>query len=285
MRFVDVAKKAFPEVNYAMSLTVWTPREELVQSIASFTGMERSIISKAFDLITVESGHESYFEQEVTPLLPMLIKITDDYVLEPVSSVFRNPFPGIRMLHETFDVRAADSLRKHRENWMISDLYSLFLGLRYRRMEGPTLLRIGGNAITDIDAAVLDMTTGELALFQLKWQDFNSNDVAKQRSRAKNFVEKVDAWAKGVQGWISASGVASLSPTLRLGQPSPISQVHLFAIGRSSARFQSYASSLWKKPSLRLHGVNSFGSATRSARQITCSATFTRQFARKVRVH
>ena len=38
--------------------------------------------------------------------------------------------------------------------------------------------------ITDIDAAVFDVTTGELGLFQLKWQDFSSSDVAKQRSKA-----------------------------------------------------------------------------------------------------
>ncbi|MES5488526.1 hypothetical protein QMZ05_37775 [Bradyrhizobium sp. INPA03-11B] len=240
IHFVDVAKKAFPDVNYPMSLTVWTPPDRLIESIASFTGIEQNAVSSALDMITVKSSHASYFEEEVTPLLPMLIKVSDDYVLQPVSSVFRNPFHGIRMLHEAFDKRASDNLRKHRENWMISELYDLFLGQRYLRMEGPTRLRLGGKVVTDIDAAVFDTLTGELALFQLKWQDFSSNDVAKQRSRAKNFVEKVDAWAKAVQDWIAASGTANLMPTLRLGQAPEVPQVRLFAIGRSAARFRSY---------------------------------------------
>ncbi|WP_157839425.1 hypothetical protein [Bradyrhizobium diazoefficiens] len=240
IRFVDVAKKAFPEVNVPMSLTAWTPPDRLIESIASFTGIDPSTVTSALDMLTVNSGHASYFEQEVTPLLPMLIKVSDDYVLQPVSSVFRNPFHGIRMLHEAFDKHASDNLRKHREDWMISELYNLFLGLRYLRMEGPTKLRQGRQVVTDIDAAVFDTMTGELALFQLKWQDFSSNDVAKQRSRAKNFVEKVDAWAKGVQGWIAASGTTKLIETIRLRQAKEVSQVRLFAIGRSSARFQSY---------------------------------------------
>ncbi|MFT4120876.1 hypothetical protein [Bradyrhizobium sp.] len=114
IRSVDVAKKAFPEVNSPMSLTVWTPPDQLIQTIASFTGIDESTVSSAVDMITVRSSHASYFEQEVTPLLPMLIKVSDDYVLQPVSSVFRNPFHGIRMLHEAFDKRASDNLREHR---------------------------------------------------------------------------------------------------------------------------------------------------------------------------
>ena len=240
IHFVDVAKSAFPEINYAMSLTIWKPREELIRSVVAVTGMEETTAAAAIDMATIQSGQESYFEQEVTPMLPMLIKISENYLLAPVSSIFRNPFLGIRMIHEKFDKRATDNLRKHREDWMISELYNLFLGLRYLQMEGPTRLRYGRKTVTDIDAAVFDTLTGELALFQLKWQDFSSNDVAKQRSRARNFVEKVDAWAKGVQDWIAASGATSLLATLRLRPAKAMSQVRLFAIGRSAARFQSY---------------------------------------------
>lgn len=144
------------------------------------------------------------------------------------------------MLHEFHDRKAADNLRVHREGWMIVELYNLFFGDRYIRMEGPTKLRREGKVITDIDAAVFDTITGDIGLFQLKWQDFNSNDVAKQRSRAKNFVEKVDAWALSVQVWLAEFGAESLLRSLRIRSASGISRVHLFAIGRSAAQFQSY---------------------------------------------
>lgn len=125
---------------------------------------------------------------------------------------------------------------------MISDLLHLFLGERYERMQAPARLRRNGMTVTDIDAAIMDRSTGELALFQLKWQDFNSNDVTKQRSRAKNFVEKVDSWANETEKWISEFGRQALCQALRIrGKPDAASvNVRLFAIGRSAARFRSY---------------------------------------------
>jgi hypothetical protein len=253
IRFVDVAKKAFPEINYAMSLTIWQPPEELIQSIVSFTDMPKPVVSAAVDMLTVKAGDEAYFQNEVTPFIPMLIKVADNYVLSPVSSMVRNPFHGIRMLHETRDQRASANLQVHRESWMASELYNLFLGGRYVCMEGTTNLRRGRNVVTDIDAAIFDTVSRELGLFQLKWQDFNSNDVAKQRSRARNFVEKVDAWARSVEGWIAEFGEVALMGAIRMRHATAVTKVRLFAVGRSAARFQSYGFS---------HQVDGIASAT-----------------------
>jgi hypothetical protein len=253
IRFVDVAKTAFPEINYAMSLTIWQPREELIQSIVSFTSMPKPTVSAAIDMLTVKTGDEAYFQSEVTPLIPMLIKVADNYVLSPVSSMLRNPFHGIRMLYETRDKRASANLQAHREGWMTSELYNLFLGGRYLCMEGPTKLRRERNVVTDIDAAVFDTVSGELGLFQLKWQDFNSNDIAKQRSRARNFVEKVDGWARSVEDWITEFGDVALMRALRMRSVTGAAKVRLFAVGRSAARFQSYGFA---------HQVDSIASAT-----------------------
>lgn len=240
IRFVDVAKRQYREINYAMSLTIWKPKDELAQSLAQLPGVSEAAASAAIDLLTVRAGDEGYFRDEVTPYIPMLIEISDGYLLSPISSIFRNPFHGIRMLHEARDSKATARLLEHRERWMIDDLYHLFLGGRYICMEGPTKLRRGSSVVTDIDAAVLDTVTGTLGLFQMKWQDFNSNDVGKQRSRARNFVDKVDAWARAVDGWVAEFGTDQLLRNLRMRFPEGVSQVCLFAIGRSAARFQSY---------------------------------------------
>jgi len=240
IRFVDVAKRVYPQINTAMSLTIWKPRDELIESIASFTGMAESTVSAAVDLLTVKTGDEFYFKDEVTPYFPMFIKVSENYLLEPITSIFRNPFHGIRMLHEASDKRAASNLRAHREGWMTEELYDLFRGDRYICIDGSINLRHRGKILTDIDAAVFDTISGELGLFQLKWQDFNSNDVGKQRSKAKNFTEKVDVWAQSVQSWVAEYGVVGLQQALRIRSASAISRIHLFALGRSAARFQSY---------------------------------------------
>jgi hypothetical protein len=240
IRFVGVAKKAYPEINYPMSLTIWQPKETLIDSITSFNGMDKTTVAAAIDLLTVRATDAAYFSSEATAYFPMLIEVSDNYLLSPVSSIFRNTFHGIRMLHEMNDGKAAINLRVHRERWMISELHNLFLGNRYVCMQGTTKLRRNGTVITDIDAAILDIVTGELALFQLKWQDFSSNDVTKQRSKAKNFIEKVDAWATSVQDWLAEFGAGALKRSLRIKSSTDVTQVRLFAIGRSAARFQSY---------------------------------------------
>jgi hypothetical protein len=221
--------------------------------MVSFTGMTEPVVSAAIDMLTVMAGDDAYFRNEVTPFIPMLVQVADNYLLSPVSSMVRNPFHGIRMLHETRDKRAAANLRVHREGWMTSELYNLFLGGRYLCMEGTTNLRRERNVVTDIDAAIFDTVSGELGLFQLKWQDFNSNDVAKQRSRARNFVEKVDGWARSVEGWIREFGDVAVMRALRMKHATGVTKVRLFAVGRSAARFQSYGFS---------HQVEDIASAT-----------------------
>jgi hypothetical protein len=242
IRFVDVGKRKVPDANYAMSLTIWKPRSELISSICAFTGMSETDVSATLDLFTLKHDQYEYFGAELTPFIPMLIEISDEYLLSPVSSIFRNPFQGIRMLQERRNNRTEASLREPRENWMTSDLCHLFLGNRYRIVGYPTRLKRKGNTVTDIDAAVLDVTKGEIALFQLKWQDFSTNEIKKQRSKAKNFVDQVDAWSQKVETWISEFGIKALFKSLRLkvGALGPVHKVRLFAIGRSASRFQSY---------------------------------------------
>lgn len=135
-----------------------------------------------------------------------------------------------------------NAFREHRENWMADDLYGLFEGSRFQCVRGQTRLRRHGQTVTDIDAAIYDKLTGELALFQLKWQDFASCNVRTQRSKAENFIDQVDRWGKNTTMWIDQFGIDALVQSLKLKIPSgtqPIS-IRLVAVGRSNARFRSY---------------------------------------------
>lgn len=236
--FVDLAKKKHPSINYAMSLTIWKSPESLVESIVAFTGMNASSVVAALDLITARPTHCEYFRRERTPYVPMLIEIAPGYLLAPISSIFRNSLSSIRMFHESSSEATSISVRGPRENWMIVDLCHLFMGARYRTVDKPTRLTRNGNEVTDIDAAILDVETGTLALFQLKWQDFNTNDVRSQRSKAKNFISQIDKWADAIDSWLSEFGVETLLRLLRIDLT--VTRVRLFAIGRSAARFRSY---------------------------------------------
>lgn len=244
--FVGVGSGRLPNINYCMSLSIWKRPDELVDSISSFTGIEPDRVQSALRAIVVTRHDAGYFEAEPTPFMPMLLEISEGYWLAPVSSIFRNPFAAIRMLSEFRRPATAQLIRKPREQWMMSELYALFEGTRYQVVEAPTRLKRGGQLVTDIDAAVLDMTTGELGLFQLKWQDFGSNRLRAIRSKAKNFVERVSIWADRVDAWIEEFGEAELCRSLKLKLPKGAvpTGVKTFAIGRSNARFTSYGFAL-----------------------------------------
>ncbi|MQW02811.1 hypothetical protein GHK45_02910 [Sinorhizobium meliloti] len=240
--FVEEGIKLHANVNQYMSLTIWKTRADLIKSLLVATEASEREVTAALDLITVRAGDANYFLTEQAPGIPLVIELCDGYLLTPVSGVFRNPFNAIRMLRESTSVAIQNAFRKHREEWMAEDLYALFEGPRFQRVPGQTKLRRDGQIVTDIDAAVFDNVTGELVLFQLKWQDFTSSSVRIQRSKAKNFSDQVQDWAEKITSWINQFGAATLWRALKIKPPDGTEprNVRLIAIGRSNARFRSY---------------------------------------------
>ena len=74
-------------------------------------------------------------------------------------------------------------IKDRREAMMVEDLNDLFPGTRYQKLTKPARIKRGSNPVTDIDGAILDMNTGELALFQLKWQDLQQFAEKDQKPR------------------------------------------------------------------------------------------------------
>jgi hypothetical protein len=238
--YVEEARKIFPDVNFAMSLCIWKTRPELIAELV-FIGTPELLAAAVVDLVTVRAGDAPFFFKEHTPSFPMLIEIADGYLLMPISAVFRNPLRHIRALRESTTPALLNAVRSRHEAWMVDDLCALFQGDRYQCVSTQTKLRSGGRVVTDVDAAILDYITGELVLFQLKWQDFDSSNLKIQRSKAKNFVDKVEAWGAAVSDWIDEHGVERLCQALKLKLPSgklPVT-IRLWGLGRSNARFRS----------------------------------------------
>lgn len=217
--YVDEARKKLRDVNFAMSLCIWKTRPELIAELVG-VGTPEHLAIAVLDLVTVCPADAPFFFKEHTPSFPLLIEIADGYLLMPISSVFRNPLRHIQALRESTKPDLLNAVRSHHEAWMAEDLCSLFQGDRYQCVSTQVKLRSGGRVVTDIDAAILDYITGELVLFQLKWQDFNSSGLKTQRSKAKNFVQKVEVWGEAVSSWIDEHGVERLCEVLKLKLPS-----------------------------------------------------------------
>ena len=125
---------------------------------------------------------------------------------------------------------------------MREHLYWMFGGKRYIRFPGNLKLRRDGVVLTDIDAIIYDKQTGDVGLFQLKWQDYSTNDVRQLRSKAANLSAELVDWSGKVKSWLDENGVSALDKSLRLRQKRGEAAMSalLFAISRSSVRTQGY---------------------------------------------
>lgn len=238
-QLVTTGKRKFDEVNYFIANTIWKPRSEVVSSISGFTGLDPIVVTTIVDRATFGRARHVDLSSDVTPLCPPFIKISKEYLLLPTSFLFSNPLDTFKRMNDDPTTKA--DLRKDREEAMVEELNSVFLGTRYRRLTSRARLKLGGKTITDIDAAILDVTTGDLAIFQLKWQDVFGSNNRRQASQARNFVDQVNLWSTKVLGWIKTEGIENLLKSLQfpVGQTA-LNNIYLFGIGQHAARFSDF---------------------------------------------
>ena len=239
---VSVAKKLFDQVSVAQSLTIWGPRDALEESISIMSGSTESVVHAVFNALAMTSEQATKLADHSTPLIPLLFDLGNGFILRPVSCLTRNPFTAARTQHQWLDPRTEHAVTADREDWMREQLYGMFGGKRYIRFPGNLKLRRGGAILTDIDAIIYDRITGDVGLFQLKWQDYSTNDVRQLRSKAANLSAELVDWSGKVKLWIEENGISALDKSLRLKQKrrEAVIGVLLFAISRSSVRTQGY---------------------------------------------
>ncbi|TAM13859.1 MAG: hypothetical protein EPN65_22180 [Pandoraea sp.] len=239
---VSVAKKLFSQVSVAQSLTIWGPRAALEASISILSDRPAPIVHAAFNTLAMTSEQAKRLADHSTPLIPLLFDLGNGFILRPVSCLTRNPFTAAKTQHQWLDPRSEHAVAVDREDWMRTHLYAMFGGMRYIHFPGSLKLRRGGSILTDIDAVVYDRLTGDVGLFQLKWQDYSTNDVRQLQSKAANLSAELVDWSAKVKSWIEENGISALDKSLRLKRKrrEAVRGILLFAISRSLARTQGY---------------------------------------------
>lgn len=238
--FSLLANKEYSEISTLQSLTIWEPIAELAKNISDFTQIEEQVVYEALEAITLQPEEAGKLNGNTTPFLPLLISLGNGIVLRPICSLLRNPFISTITLQDWRYKNVIDKISHPREDWARENLYALFMGTRYKHVNGNIKLRNNKKIVTDIDGAIYDTVTGELALFQLKWQDYHMNDVKKLRSKASNLTRELDEWAEKVENWLKTHDKKELLKTLQLKVRKDISVtgLYLFGISQVAARMQ-----------------------------------------------
>lgn len=242
IKFASIAEQQRKEILIFQSLTIWCSLKELINDISDFTNIQKRIIEQVFEIICFKASDAALIKNHTTEFMPLIINLENDFVLRPVSSMVRNPLNTLKDLLLLRNPQLKAEFNKGRESWLRNYLYAMFMGTRYHRIEGNIALRIGKKFITDIDAVIYDNVTGELALFQIKWQDYHVNDVKKLRSKASNLTKELEEWTKKVYEWISSQGVDRLAHNLRFPKNKKIfeSKIYLFGLSKDAARMKGY---------------------------------------------
>lgn len=240
--FVLLARQHFPEISVQESLTIWGPKNGLVESVCVASQLPKAQVEKILQSLTLTTEDVGRLKVDTTPLLPMLIDLGNGFYLKPTSCLTKNPLTAFLKIAQWRNPSTRNLVSSSRESWFRQDVYSLFGGSRYWCVPGNIVLRHGGKRLTDVDAAVFDRVTGELTLFQLKWQDYSTNSISELRSKTRNLATEVDTWGKRVMEWIQNNSPHQVATALRIkirGQRG-ITALFLVGLSRSVARTHGY---------------------------------------------
>jgi hypothetical protein len=231
--------KKFRNKDPSNVLTVWSEKQELSSALSNFSGLEISVVEQCLKLLSVNAENIQCYGRSITPIYPALIEITKNIWLRPASMGVMNSLVFAAEELRRTDRKSWDREMQSREAWFRDDLYHVFMGTRYIKTDGNKQLQHDKRTITDIDAAIFDVETSILALFELKWQEPFGEDEVERRSRAKNLRSGIDKWTKAVKLFLDKNGTSLLGKQLRLPEKvsNSIIRVVLFVIVRFNARF------------------------------------------------
>lgn len=201
--------------------------------------IDMEIAEKIIDVITLNDLNKKYFCSKVDGAIPPFIEISKHHVLYSHSGFKAQPvlfmLNELRRRYQKDWDRALDK----REEIFRAELYPLFSGERFIKINRPIVIKVSGKVLTDIDGFIYDKETGTLALFQLKWQEPFANSMVERRSRKKNFEKESNQWIMSISNWLVNKSNEELAASFgfKINDFKDYNRSLLFIIGRNFAHF------------------------------------------------
>jgi len=248
--------KKFPGSEIDNILTIWTEKKVLIESISEFASLPRKNVYNSLKLLSVNAKNIGQLANSYKSTLPCLIDINRRLSIRPVSSLFYDPLFFSAQELRLNNQKIWDRNTIKREDIFRNDLYGLFFGNRYITSSGAAQLKGDGRIYTDIDAAVIDVETKTLALFELKWHEPFGDNESERLSRAINLKRGIKKWLSSVRSFIERFGIEELARQIFQDDHNfpQLFKVKFFVLARHHARFsgvsfQEFSASVfcWKQ--------------------------------------
>ncbi|CAO3402374.1 hypothetical protein [Azospirillum palustre] len=239
--FCWTLKSRHPEVVLDDIYTQCFPLNRLEDERALALGLEPNEVRQLMEIYTLDRSKLADFNRRNEIPAGLYLRLCQTHRLLPLQAALANPFPfmarELRRLYSKDWDRAVDG----REKLFRDELRHIFGEPKFHVMPSQCKIRAGGDQIrTDIDAVVLDRTTGALGLFQLKWQDPFGKSLKERDSKRKNLEREASRWVPAMTDWIAGRGARDVARDLGLRSDRD-GPVLLFFLGRNAIRFTNEA--------------------------------------------
>ena len=212
--------------------------KETIQLIQENRGCSEQDAHTILSCISLSSENSELYRYGQVNCAP-LIKISKNQYLHSVAGSLFHPFSFLlSSLQQKFPKDVSRNINL-RENVFRKQLYEI-AGEKFTCINHNIIIKCGNRTVTDIDAAMVDKSSGEIALFQLKWQNQTVDSIRSLHSKALNYAEETMYWVKSVKQWIEYTSEAEIAGHLGngiKGKHIDKSKIFLFVLGRNHGNY------------------------------------------------
>ncbi|MEY9096509.1 hypothetical protein [Paenibacillus sp. RC84] len=213
--------------------------EEVAVSLSKYLKINFQAAIGIIDLLTLNEENKVAHCSKVDGPLAPLQRISSKQLLFSYSAFYGQPVLFLLSELKRRYSKDWDRALNKREEIFRMQLYAFFNQKRYVMINKPIVIKKNSKVITDIDGVIFDTQTGELGLFQLKWQEPFASSPFERSSRKRNFESESVDWVNVISGWLENLSLDELSHHLGIKKSklSTWNRTKLFILGRHSAHF------------------------------------------------
>lgn len=231
--------KEHPNLIFQNLLSCIFVEDDIVRLISSNREVSIEQARKILNIISLNPTEISYYHNN-TPEFAPIIKISKSQYVRSICGLLDEPFGfalyALKCRYNTDWDRNVNC----REEYFRTQLYSLFSNGKYLCINHPVIIKIDGKVKTDIDAVIVDQTNGDIAFFQLKWQDPSNYSPYALKSKRANYEVQTEKWINAVSDWIHSATEKQMSDLLGVPQKYiSKNKIKLFILGREHGNYSS----------------------------------------------
>lgn len=236
--FAGILQKQHPELMSENLCYLIKTRDDLLKLIMENRSLSNEQATTILSSISLGAHNKDIFTNKQVSCAP-LIKISQhQYIHSSAGSLYR---PFSFMLENITNLFPEDCRknRNSREKIFREQLYDMFKD-EFRCIDHQIVLTDGRQKLTDIDAVIIDPKNGEIALFQLKWQDPTNTSPKSLLSKSRNYTEAAQKWIDTVNHWLEKCTDDEIAAKLGIKRKYiDKSKIYLFVLGRKHGNYSS----------------------------------------------